>query len=547
MSEDSLRASRDAISRRELFWLTGGGIGLSFLRELFTSGPVTAAPAGSTLVLGGTGFDIKTLDPGRTLENGTNNIDHVTYDSLVTFQGEDLTTPLPSLATGWKISPDGKTYTFTLRRNVRFASGNILTSLDVKWSLDRVKYIKGNAAFLLDGVEEVLTPDPLTVVIKLSEPRPAILPILSSPVLGALDARVVRENGGDATPEAKDKDKAEAFLNAHSAGSGAFVLSSYTPKQEIVLAKNPNHWRGAPKIDRVVIRNVPEPANQELMIKRGDLDIVVGIGPDQVRNLKSVPGVVVKTSLASTLVYVMMNQNPQVGGPFSNPKVMQAVRYALDYKGFLSLAGPGAIRIAGVIPTNFPGALPSSEALNTNRERAKALLSEANLGEISGTLTYASDLVFYGVQASLIAQKVQEDLAAVGIKIALNGLPYTVSIQQYREGKNQLGIWQWAADYPDVSDYLVFIPGRTVAKRAGWLPNASPQSQEVARLGREAETEVDTAKRIALYQKWNRMVAEHGPWAPLFQPVVPYAFRSNISGVTFASAWMVDYYTVGKT
>jgi peptide/nickel transport system substrate-binding protein len=243
----------------------------------------------------------------------------------------------------------------------------------------------------------------------------------------------------------------------------------------------------------------------------------------------------------------MMNQNPQVGGPFANPKVVQAVRAAIDYQGMLALAGKGALRQAGIIPNNFPGALPAREAAKTDRERAKALLREANAGEVAGTLTFASDLVFYGVHSNLIAQKVQEDLATVGIKITLNGLPYSVAIQQYRDGKNQLGIWQWAADYPDVSDYLVFVPGRTVAKRTGWMPDAGPEAQQIAQLAKTTETEVDTAKRVALYQRLNRMIAQQGPWAPLFQPVVPYAFRSNVRGVTFASAWMVDYYTVSKT
>ena len=319
------------------------------------------------------------------------------------------------------------------------------------------------------------------------------------------------------------------------------------PKQEIVLVRNPGHWRGPAKIERVVIRNVAEPTAQELMIKRGDLDIAAGIGPDQIRSLGDTPGVTVKTSLASTLVYVMMNQNPAVGGVFTNPKVVQAVRYALDYDGLLALAGKGALRQAGVIPNNFPGALPQREAFKTDREKAKALLREANVGQVSGTLTFASDLVFYGVGAQLIAQKVQEDLQAVGMTITLNGLPYTVSIQQYRDGKNQLGIWQWAADYPDVSDYLVFVPGRTVAKRTGWMPDSSPEARQIADLAKNTETEIDTTKRVAMYRRLNRMIADNGPWAPLFQPVTPYAFRSNVHGVTYASAWMVDYYTVSKT
>ena len=75
------------------------------------------------------------------------------------------------------------------------------------------------------------------------------------------------------------------------------------------------------------------------------------------------------------------------GGAFANPKVQQAVRYALDYDGILAIAGPGAVRLAGVIPTTFPGALDPRQAVRTDREKAKTLLREANLGEVKGAIT----------------------------------------------------------------------------------------------------------------------------------------------------------------
>src|SRR5262245_64048354 len=111
-----------------------------------------ADAADKTLVVGAS-FIIKSLDPARTVETTSNMVNHSVYDSLVTFEGEDLTTPKPSLATDWTVSPDGKTYTFRLRRNVRFASGNTLTSADVKWSLDRVRFVTSSPTFFLNGVE----------------------------------------------------------------------------------------------------------------------------------------------------------------------------------------------------------------------------------------------------------------------------------------------------------------------------------------------------------------------------------------------------------
>jgi peptide/nickel transport system substrate-binding protein len=509
------------------------------------AGSAPAAAADRILVVGAN-FVIKSLDPGRTVETTSNMVNHSVYDSLVTFDGEDLTTPKPSLATDWKISDEGRTYTFRLRRNVRFAGGNPLTAADVKWSFERVRNLKSNPAFFLNSVTEILAPDPATVVLKLKAPNPALLSILASSSLGVVDSKLVATKGGDAGENAKERDKAEPFLHSQSAGTGAYVMERYVPDQEVVLVKNPAHWRGAPKLDRIVIRNITEPATQKLQLERGDLDVATGLDQDQMKALRSAPGVTAKASPAATTFYVLMNANPQVGGPFAHPKVQQAVRHALDYEGTLAIAGPGAVRLAGVIPTVFAGAFDPRQAVRTDREKAKALLREANLGEVKGTLTYASDSTIWGVQMNLLAQKLQADLGAVGIPITLNGLPRATALQHYRDGKNQLGVWSWAADYPDGQNFLVYAPGRTVGKRAGWLPEAGPEARELAQWAEDAEREVDPARGTALYRKIDERLAQIGPYAPLFQPAVPYAFRSNVQGVTFNSVWGVDFWTVTK-
>jgi peptide/nickel transport system substrate-binding protein len=518
------------------------------IATLALAATLVAAPVAAqekTLVVGAN-FVIKSLDPGRTVETTSNMVNHAAYDSLVTFEGEDLATPKPSLASEWKVSPDGKTYTFKLRPNVKFASGNPLTSADVKWSLERVMYLKSNPAFMVASVEEIQAPDPATVVLRLKAPNPALLPTLSSPSLAAVDRKLVGENGGDASPDAKDKDKAESFLNGRSAGSGAYVMERYVPDQEVVLVKNPQHWRGAPRLDRIVIRNITEAATQKLQVERGDLDVVTGLDQDQLKALRQSSGVTARSSPAATTFYVLMNNNGQVGGPFANPKVQQAVRYALDYDGILAIAGAGAVRLAGVIPTLFPGSLESRQAIRTDRAKARELLKEAGLGEVQGAITYASDSTIWGVQMSLLAQKIQADLNAAGMKIALNGLPRATALQQYRDGKNQLGVWSWAADYPDGSNFMVYAPGRTVGKRAGWPADASPEARELAELAQAAEIETDRAKSAGLYRKFEERLGQVGPYAPLFQPAVPYAFRSSVKGVTFSSVWGVDFWTVSK-
>jgi peptide/nickel transport system substrate-binding protein len=108
-------------------------------------------------------------------------------------------------------------------------------------------------------------------------------------------------------------------------------------------------------------------------------------------------------------------------------------------------------------------------------------------------------------------------------------------------------VWGWTADWPDPSNFLVYLPGRTVGKRAGWPADASPDATALAKLGDQAEREIDTPKRVELYERVARRIAEIGPYAPLFQPAVPYAVRSNVRGATYNSVWEVDLSAISKS
>lgn len=108
-------------------------------------------------------------------------------------------------------------------------------------------------------------------------------------------------------------------------------------------------------------------------------------------------------------------------------------------------------------------------------------------------------------------------------------------------------MWGWAADYPDATDFLVWAPGRVVGKRAGWLPLASPEAAKLAALADTTEAEVDEKKRIALLQEYEQTLAQIGPYVPLFQPAIPYAFRANVQGVAYNSVWAIDLYPIRKT
>ena len=150
-----------------------------------------------------TAFVLKTLDPARMFEPTGLMIDHVLYDTLLTYKGSDVTTPVPDLATSYTASSDAKTYTFTLRKGVKFANGDPVTAADVVFSLMRTKNINGNPSFLMAGITAT-APNANTVVLTSTTPNTAIPAILTNPALGIVDAKKVQAAGGsDAANAAK--------------------------------------------------------------------------------------------------------------------------------------------------------------------------------------------------------------------------------------------------------------------------------------------------------------------------------------------------------
>src|SRR5438045_1541166 len=184
-----------------------------------TAPAAAAAPAANqNLIIAIDQSDVRTLDPAREFEFAAAFVDLNVYDTLITQKGPDeLTSYVPVLAKEWKISPDGKEYTFTLRDDVKFATGNPLTAEDVKFSLTRLKNIKGNPGWMMDPLKEVQVVDTNTVKTVLSDPFGDWLAVLAGPNSGIVDSKLVIQNGGTDAEGADQNDKAEEWLNQNSA------------------------------------------------------------------------------------------------------------------------------------------------------------------------------------------------------------------------------------------------------------------------------------------------------------------------------------------
>jgi peptide/nickel transport system substrate-binding protein len=502
----------------------------------------THATAKPTLVVDNS-FTIRTSDPQRAFDPTASIVDRALYDTLFTYKRDDLAHPVPLLVRSWTESKDARRFAFQLKPNVHFADGTHLTSADVVWSLDRLINLKGSPAFLLAGVK-ISAEGEYGVAMSSETPDSQLLSILADPSTGILNSKLVREHGGTDLVSAPTADTAEAWLDSSAstgAGSGPYTIGSYSTTSQIVLVRNADYW-GAKRsaFSSVVIRNMIS-TTQLLNIQRGSHEIAIDLSADQAQTLKSARNVNVSLRPSTWTFYAVANDNPQISSITPNRQFQQAVRYALDYKGLLSIAGPGAVQAPGIIPSMIPGALPQKDAIKQDLPKAKAALAASGVGTQQVTLEYPSDLSINGVMFASLAQKVQANLQAAGFNVALSGSPTATWLTKWRAGKIAFGLSLWTPDYPDPADYLVFTPGKLVGLHAGWSAGSDPA---IEKLAEKAVVTTAPAARTLLYRRIQLALNEQGPFFPLMQPTQVFAATSDLEHAVFNGVYDVDVTTV---
>ena len=499
--------------------------------------------AGSDTLVIAIAEDTASYDPQRAFETLPSIVHKATYQTLVTFPADSVETVIPDLAASWEISDDGTVYTFTLAEGRTFSDGSPVTAADVVFSFNRLKNLTGNPSFLADGIASVEAPDDTTVVMTLENPDPSILAKMVFDGFSVVNMDVVMENGGTDAEGAATADTAEEFLNQNSAGSGPYVLESWEPGVETVLVRNENYWGDPAPIGRVIFRNIPEAATQKIQLEAGDIDIAFDLSADQVPGMMDNPDVFIYLGLSDTLVFLKGNQDPEIGGPMADPLVQKAVRLALDYEGIRLLAGGESVTPASMLPAGFLGA-KDPNTLTRDVEGAKALLAEAGYADGMDVELAYPDFTFAGVNFGTFAQKIQADLAEVGINATLAPAEVQVALEAYRQGTEPFGLWLWLPDYRDSLDYVEFLPEGVVGLRTNWTNDNADQA--ILDLRDALKVETDDAVRAGMFGEMQDYLIESGPYAPIIQPGLQIGLNSAIEGFVYNPQWRVDVSLLSK-
>jgi peptide/nickel transport system substrate-binding protein len=473
--------------------------------------------------------DIISLDPGESYEISGGEICTNVYDRLLRYEAEDLSKLVGGVAESWTVSPDGKTFVFKIRPNLKFHSGAPVTAEDVEFSLQRVVLIAKTPAFLItqlgwtkDTVKDLVkaSGDTVTATITADLAPSLVLSLMTSIVASVVEKKVAmaHETNGD---------MGNGWLKTNSAASGAFRLVSWKANESVTLEAFPGFRLGAPLMKRVVIRNVPEPASQRLLLEKADADFARDLTPDQIKPLSGNPDIKVESFKAANTFYMGLNLGYE---PLAKPQVRQAMKMLVDYDGMVAsfLAGRFFVQ-QSFLPIGFFGAIPYTP-FKLDVAKAKALLAEAGYPD-GFTVKMAAPNVSPWTE---ISQSVQQTMGQAGIKVSIEPMELKAVIGQYRARSHQIAMLSWGPDYFDPhtnADSFVHNDDNSdspkikpIAWRNKWfIPDMTKDMLAAAR-------ELDTAKRAEQYAVLQKKVTDDGPYIFMFQNNTQIARRTTTTG-----------------
>ena len=500
-------------------------------------GVFTAAAQDEKVLVIGWSESTDAYDPANGFTHSTHIINHVTYSQLVTFPDEDASEIVPQLADSWEISEDGRTYTFSLNADAVFANGDDITADDVVFSIGRLQNYNGNPSFLADGIESVEAIDDDTVAFTLPDPRPSFLSEITSSVFSVTNADVIRANGGTDAMDAAETDTAGAYLDSTSAGSGPYVLDNWEPQSRTELVRNESFWGDASYFDRIIFQHMPEGATQKAALEAGDIDLAMDLTPDQIPGLMGKESIEIFRGPNTLTHFIIMNTEEEKSGPFANPTVQLAVRYALDYEGYKTLWGgvtPGTNMWVG-----FFSAFGEDRAFSRDLDKARELLAEAGYPDGLDVELEYPDIVYGGVSFATNAQKIQADLGEAGINVTLAPGEMQIALERYRTGNHGVAYWLWGPDVLDPLDFLSFMPsGKVATERNNWDLDEVPQ--EIQDLIAQAKVVSDPMDRMEVFTALQEYTQQYGPFAPFNVPEVSTAYRSDLLGYIWHPHWLLD-------
>jgi peptide/nickel transport system substrate-binding protein len=475
-------------------------------------GAQPAGPRYGGVLRAGMQTDPVGLDPHLTNATATRNMMENVFDTVVMIDAEGKV--VPGLAESWATSADGLTWTFSLRRNVKFHNGRPMTADDVVYSINRIRDPKTKSPRAGDfaEVESVSATGPATMVIRLKRPFSPLLAKLAFSTNVVVPREIVERDGD---------------LNTNPIGTGPFRFVGYTPQQRLVLVRSGDYWetdaagRRLPYLDRIEFIFLPDAVARATALRTGAVDWIEYVPSSEVQSLRADANIDVVGGLSANFRSLYMNN--QVA-PFSNVKVRQAIAWAINRKEIVDTAlfGVGGIvSVGSAIPPRNYYTVSRNIYDKVDVERAKRLLAEA--GQASGfeaELYVTSTYDFLRTPAELI----QAQLGKIGIRLKITAADWNVYLPLVLQKKYTLTILGTSGQ----SDPDDFLYGNFHSKGGLNLVNLSDPT--VDRLIEQGRAVADQAARKRIYEQVQMRLQELAPMVFIYHSTQFEAVRRSVRG-----------------
>lgn len=478
-------------------------------------------------------YDTASLDAvGIGAQRSTWCVSLHVYDRLVTYAAAarpdgtrqyDPAKLHPELAERWEVSPDSRTITFHLRPDARFHDGAPVTAEDVRWSIERALSVKGAAGVMavgaLKSADQLKVLDARTFQVILPAPNRFAIPVFTIPFAAIINSKLAKQNASAQDPWANE------WLKRNAAGGGAYKVETFRNDQ-VVLSRNDGWVCGArPAMQQVIFQTVPEAATRGALVERGAADIAIEIPPNDF-------AAIFDRGKARALSIPMPNQmdflalNSQVA-PFNDVRVRQAVAFALPYQQiFQSVFRNRGAPLFGATGEPQPAVFPQPSAINTDPERAQALLKEA--GQAAG---FDTSLIYSAAKATYfdpLSLAIRDALGKLNIRVSIDRLPGAQFDEKVAARSTQMLLdnrvaWLSLPDYW----FTAFYTGTSTSNLGNF---ASPKLDQMLKdLPGDASPQVYGEKT----REMSKLVLTEVPMIPLRRGAAEFVISRELSGYTY--------------
>lgn len=479
-----------------------------FLLALASVQPTAAQTPkkGGTLIAAQIG-DMQGFDPHTNPDFGTVRALGLIYETLVTVDA-DLKV-LPGLAESWTFSADGTQLALSLRKGVKFHSGDALTSADVKYTIQRIQDEKTKALVrsnLID-IKSVDTPDANTAVLTLAQPNVSIVTALADPNAAIVSAK----------SEGKDLND-QKNVN----GTGPFKFESWEPNQRLVLTANKDYWqKDLPYLDKIEIRVIPEEASILAALRAGEVNFAVLNDPTVATLIKSGTGLTLMRTPALAYHVLQLNSTRK---PFTDPKVRQALSCAIDRQQVLDTAslGEGQVTGANTIPL-YRTPLDQLPCYKVDLEKAKKLLADAGADKgLEFTVIAATGEPPTAVNE---AQNIADQLSKIGVKMKIETLGNDTYVKRWLVADFDAAV---ALNGGRADPHLMFV--RYWTSKGNLNKVAAYNDTTLDDALAKGQKETDPQKRIGIYQDFEKHLVDSAPWIWLYVGFEYRATQDTVKG-----------------